>query len=120
MQDHTSLLAWQEARGVVLSVLEISETHWKPRARALFDQLQRASTSAQINIAEGYSYRDSPTFHKHLRIAYGSAVESGDVLELLLASRIVPDEIIRPVLLRCKRSQRLLLGLIKRYADRKV
>src|SRR5215216_4389644 len=77
MRDHKSLHAWQEARGVVLGVIDLARTAWKPYAAALFSQLQRASLSVQLNIAEGYAYATSPSFTRHLAIAYGSAVETG-------------------------------------------
>ena len=115
MVSHTSLVAWQEAEAVSLGVLTMGKNHWKPYAQAVFGQLQRASVSVQVNIAEGYAYSNSPTFRNHLRIAYGSAIESGDLLALLAKAEIVPAEEVGPILKRCKRSQRLLLGLMKKY-----
>ena len=113
MRDHRSLRAWQEARSVVLGTLEVARTSWKPHAAALFSQLQRASLSVQLNIAEGYAYADSPTFTRHLTVAYGSAVETGELLEIALDAEIVPLGIGKQLLARNQRSQRLLLGLLK-------
>jgi four helix bundle protein len=98
---------------VVLGALEIARSAWRPYASALFSQLQRASLSVQLNIAEGYTYGDSPSFTRHLTIAYGSAVETGELLELALDSQIIPTEVGGELLQRNHRSQRLLLGLIK-------
>jgi len=98
---------------VVLGTLEAARTAWKPYAAALFSQLQRASLSVQLNIAEGYAYGDSPSFTRHLTIAYGSAVETGELLELAHDSDIMPAEIVRELLQHNQRSQRLLLGLLK-------
>jgi len=47
-------------------------------ASALFAQLQRASLSVELNIAEGYSFGPSRTYTRHFGVAYGSAVEGGD------------------------------------------
>ena len=44
-------------------------------------QLQRASLSVQLNIAEGFAYGDSATYTRFLGIAYGSAVEALELLE---------------------------------------
>ena len=88
MRDHTSLRAWQEARKISIEVIRLAHSSWKPYAAALFSQLQRASLSIQLNIAEGYTYGDSPTFTKHLGIAYGSAVETGELLRLLLDTEV--------------------------------
>ena len=113
MRDHRSLQAWQEARSVVLGALQLARTCWKPYASALFSQLQRASLSVQLNIAEGYAYADSPSFTRHLTIAYGSAVETGELLEIALDAEIVPLTVGRQLLARNQRSQRLLLGMLK-------
>lgn len=114
VRDHRSLLAWQEARAVVLGTIELARDSWKPYAAALFSQLQRASLSVQLNIAEGYAYGESPTFTRHLRIAYGSAVETGELLEIALKANVVLVDKGVHLLLRNQRSQRLLLGMLRR------
>jgi four helix bundle protein len=114
MRDHRSLYAWQEARMVVLGTIELARNNWKPYAAALFAQLQRASLSVQLNIAEGYSYGESPSFRRHLAIAYGSAVETGELLEIALDAQIVAAEVGRVPLTHNQRSQRLLLGMMRR------
>ena len=114
MVSHKSLKAWQEAEWVSSTVIDISKAHWKPYAQAVFNQLQRASLSVQINIAEGYSYTNTPTYVKHLSIAYGSSIETGELLELLAKKEIVPEGEVRQIVERCCNSQRLILGLLKR------
>jgi four helix bundle protein len=114
MRDHTSLLAWQEADAVVLNVIALSQSHWRPHLSGIFGQVQRSSVSVMANIAEGYAWLDSPSFVRHLRIAYGSALETGDLLKALERSGSVPGSLIRPIIDRCERSQRLLLGMLKR------
>jgi four helix bundle protein len=114
MRDHKSILAWQEARAVVFGVLELSSGHWRPHLGAIFSQLQRSSVSVMVNVAEGYGWLNTPTFTRHLRIAYGSAIETADLLEVLQESGSAPPETTAPILEHCRRSQRLLLGLLKR------
>jgi four helix bundle protein len=111
--DHRSLHAWQEARAVVLGTIDLARNSWKPYASALFSQLQRASLSVQLNIAEGYAFGESPTYKRHLKIAYGSAVETGELLEIALSANILPVDKATLLLTRNRRSQRLLLGLLK-------
>ena len=113
MRDHKSLYAWQ-ARGVALGVIELARTAWKPYAAALFSQLQRSSLSVQLNIAEGYAYGASRTFTRHLNVAYGSAVETGELLEVALDAKIVERGTVYHLLQRDLRSQRLLLGMMRR------
>jgi four helix bundle protein len=95
-----------------LGVIGLARDNWKPYAAAVFTQLQRAS-SVQLNIAEGYAYAKSPSFTRHLAIAYGSAVETGELLELVLEAGLVPPEVVNPLITKNQRSQRLLLGLLK-------
>jgi four helix bundle protein len=89
MRDHRSLHAWQEAQAVVLGSISLARDSWKPYAAALVSQLQRASLSVQLNISEGYAFGDSPTYTRHLRIAYGSAVETGELLETALKANVI-------------------------------
>jgi len=114
MRDHTSLKAWQEAHAVALSVIELARTAWKPYASALFFQLQRASLSVQLNISEGYTFGDSPTFTRHLGVAYGSAVETGELVRLLGDAGIIAPSALTELRERNARCQRLILGLLKR------
>jgi four helix bundle protein len=67
----------------------------------------------QLNIAEGYAYADSGSFTHHLLIAYGSAVETGELLEIALDAHVVSDEAANELLTHNRRCQRLLLGLVK-------
>ena len=89
MHDHTRLRAWQEAHAVSIGVIGLAKLAWKPYAGALFSQLQRSSLSVQLNIAEGYTFGESPTFTRHLAIAYGSAVETGELLRLAVETGVV-------------------------------
>ena len=113
MRGHTSLEAWKEAHAVSLGVLELSRTSWKPHAAALFSQLQRASLSAELNIAEGYTFGRSPSFTRHLGIAFGSAVETTELLRLGLESGVLDAGTAGPLLNRSDRARCLLLGLLK-------
>ena len=112
---HHSLLAWKEAREVARLALRVCRTQWRPSASALFSRLQRSSLSIQLNIAEGYALADRGRFANHLAVAYGSAVETRDILELAVEEGILPREGSTEILARCQRCERLLLGLLKRY-----
>lgn len=115
MRDHTSLLAWQEAHRVVHAALDFAELHWRPHLRSVYDQLTAAAVSVQVNIGEGYALGTAAQFHRHLRIAYGSATEAGDLLVHLAERRAVPEAILSQAIGHCRASQRLLLGLIRKY-----
>jgi four helix bundle protein len=107
VRDHTSLHAWQEAHAISVAVIRMCRSSWKPYAAALFNQLQRASLSVQLNIAEGYTFGDSPTFTRHLGIAYGSAVETGELLQLAIDTEVASTEPVASLLNRTRRAERL-------------
>ena len=112
---HRSLHAWKEAKEVSRAAYRASRDHWKPAAAAIFNQLQRAALSIRLNIAEGFALADYGRFGNHLAIAYGSAVETEECLELALEEGIIPEDISKQTIERCQRCQRLLVGLLKRY-----
>jgi four helix bundle protein len=107
---------WQVANKVVRRVLKACRLRWRPHAATLFHQLQRSSLSIQLNIAEGYARGGRREFGYHLRVAYGSSVETGDLLELAASEHLLPVEEARDLLINCQRTQRLLLGMLHRYA----
>jgi four helix bundle protein len=108
-------LAWQRAHTLTKAVIELSTVAWKPQFAAVFSQLQRSSLSIQLNIAEGYAFGDSATLRKHLRIAYGSAVESDDLLSLMSEYDHFDRADMTRALTVCDEAQKLLFGLMKRY-----
>jgi four helix bundle protein len=112
---HRSLHAWKEAKEVSRAAYRASRDHWKPPAAAIFSQLQRSALSIQLNIAEGFALADLGRFGNHLAIAYGSAVEAEDTLELAMEEGILPEELANATIARCQRCERLLIGLLKRY-----
>ena len=117
MQSHTSLEAWREARRVVLEVLDFSRTGWRPWAGAVFHQLQRASLSVQLNIAEGYARGPGRSAAYFYNVAYGSAVETGDLLGLLSDAALADVGQAAPMIQRNRRCQALVLGLLKRAGE---
>ena len=106
------------ARSLVSQVMAITRDHYHPRVSTIFSQLQSASLSVQLNIAEGYARQSSRSFRHHLTIAYGSAVETAELLDLCMSEGIVPEAVVEPARGQCSRAQALLMGLRKRYAPR--
>lgn len=70
--------------------------------------------SVQLNIAEGYAFGDGPTFVRHLRIAYGSAVETGDILVLLRDAEVADIETLASLIDANVEGKACLLGLLRR------
>jgi four helix bundle protein len=118
MRDHKSLVAWQVSNEVARAVLRLCRTRWKPSAGALFDQLQRSALSIQLNVAEGYALYGSGRFRYHLRVAYGSAIETSELLELAALEGVIPSVELQPLIDSSHRSERLLLGLLHKLDKR--
>jgi four helix bundle protein len=114
--DHEKLEVYREAIAFVAWLSGAMES--TVRAGEVKDQLDRASTSIPLNIAEGngkYTPKDRCRFFD---IAHGSALECAAGLDILVAkAKLTPDQI-RPGKERLQRIVRMLMGLIKRFSSR--
>jgi four helix bundle protein len=113
MRDHRSLEAWRTANRVLHLVIDFQEHYWKPAARCLFEQLARSALLTQINIAEGYALRSPGKVRYHLEAAYGQAVETADMLDVLMVRRWAPKGELDEAIAHCQQTQAQILGLIK-------
>jgi len=83
--DHEKLVVYQEAIQFVAWVGDLLET--LPKSLAAYDQLDRASTSIALNIAEGNGKYTAADRCRFLDIARGSALECAACLDVLVAKR---------------------------------
>ena len=109
--DHEKLHVYQESLAFIRWVTPILEK--LPKSLAVWGQLDRASTSPPLNIAEGNGKFTAPDRCKFFDITRGSALESAAALDVLVAkghfeeTEIVPrKEILQNVV-------SMLVGLIK-------
>ena len=82
------------------------------------DQLDRASTSIPLNIAEGngkFSARDRARFFE---MARGSAVECAACLDVLVVRKLTKEEPVAAQKERLVRIVEMLVGLLRRFSDR--
>ena len=82
------------------------------------DQLDRASTSIPLNIAEGngkFSARDRARFFE---MARGSALECAACLDVLVVRKLVKEEPLAAQKERLVRIVEMLVGLLRRFSDR--
>jgi four helix bundle protein len=82
------------------------------------DQLDRASTSIPLNIAEGngkFSARDRARF---LEMARGSALESAACLDVLVARKLTSAEEVAEAKTQLAAIVRMMMGLLKRFSER--
>jgi four helix bundle protein len=112
--DHEKLRAYQEALRFVAWVGPVIEK--LPSKMAARDQLDRASTSIALNLAEGNGKRSHPDRCRYLDISRGSVVECAACLDVLVARKALSAEeaVEGKVLLLAAVS--LISGLIARFS----
>src|SRR5437867_2071552 len=114
--DHEKLEVYREAIAFIAWLSSLLED--AVRVGEVKDQLDRASTSIALNIAEGngkYAPKDRCRFFD---IAHGSALECAAGLDALVAKDKLTSEQIRLGKERLQRIVRMLMGLIKRNSTR--
>ena len=107
--DHEKLTVYQDSIRFVVWAGELLET--LPKSLAACDQLDRASTSIPLNIAEGNSKYTAPDRCRFFDIARGSALECAACLDVLVAQkRLAEAEQGKEILVRIVS---MLVGLIR-------
>jgi four helix bundle protein len=114
--DHEKLDVYQEASAFCGWVGELlSAISAKAAAK---DQLDRASTSIPLNIAEGngkFSPKDRARF---LEMARGSALECAACLDVLLVRKLASEEQVVVSKERLARIVQMLIGLLRKLSER--
>ena len=82
------------------------------------DQLDRASTSLPLNIAEGNGKFSDADRSRFLEIARGSALECAACLDVLAVRRLVATERIVPAKEQLLCIVNMLMGMLKRFSGR--
>jgi four helix bundle protein len=114
--DHEKLDVYQEAIGFCGWVGDfLAAISAKAAAK---DQLDRASTSIPLNIAEGngkFSVKDRARF---LEMARGSALECAACLDVLLVRKLTGEEEVVAAKEKLARIVQMLIGLLRKFSDR--
>jgi four helix bundle protein len=114
--DHEKLKVYQSAIGFITwSTDLLAQVNAKA---AVKDQLDRASTSVALNIAEGngkFAIRDRCRF---LDFARGSALECAACLDVLVAKRLLEEPAIRAGKEQLLEVVSMLIGLINSLSAR--
>ena len=112
--DHEKLIAYQRSLQFVAWASQLMET--LPARLAVRDQLDRASTSIPLNIAEGNSKHTAPDRCRYFDTARGSALECAACLDVLVARGKCTVEEIQPGKALLLEVVALLIGLIRRLS----
>src|ERR1041384_6822203 len=114
--DHEKLDVYQEALDFCGWVGEfLNSISTKAAAK---DQLDRASTSIPLNIAEGNGKFSSKDRARFLEIARGSALECAAALDVLVARKLAVPEQIDSAKENLVRIVQMLMGLLRRFSER--
>lgn len=114
--DHEKLDVYQAAIRFAAWAGDLLET--LPKSLAAYDQLDRASTSIALNIAEGNGKYTAPDRCRFFDIARGSALECAACLDVLVAKKkrvcaVQGKELSLPVV-------SMLVGLIRSTSSDRV
>ena len=82
------------------------------------DQLDRASTSLPLNLAEGNGKFSTADRARFLEIARGSALECAACLDVLAVRKLTTAERIIPAKEQLARIVNMLMGMLKRFSGR--
>ena len=114
--DHEKLDVYREAIAFCAWVGELLNAISAKAAAK--DQLDRASTSIPLNIAEGngkFSAKDRARF---LEIARGSALECAAALDVLVARKLAVVEQVENAKENLVRIVQMLMGMLRRFSER--
>ena len=114
--DHEKLDVYREAIAFCAWVGELLNAISAKAAAK--DQLDRASTSIPLNIAEGngkFSAKDRARF---LEIARGSALECAAALDVLVARKLAVVEQVESAKENLVRIVQMLMGMLRRFSER--
>ena len=114
--DHEKLDVYQESIAFCGWVGDLlSDVTGKAAAK---DQLDRASTSLPLNIAEGNGKFSDADRSRFLEIARGSALECAACLDVLVVRKLIDTERIVPAKEQLVRIVNMLMGMLKRFSGR--
>ena len=115
--DHETLNVYRTSIRFVAWSSELLEQ--VPKGRAVHNQLDRASTSIPLNIAEGNSKYRSADGCRFLDIAGGSALECAACLDVIVAKGTVDQEMVDPGKKMLLETVSMIAGLIRSNSEQR-
>jgi four helix bundle protein len=114
--DHEKLVVYQECIAFCGWVGDLlNDVGSKAAAK---DQLDRASTSLPLNLAEGNGKFSTADRARFLEIARASALECAACLDVLAVRKLISPERIIPAKDQLVRIVNMLMGMLKRFLGR--
>jgi four helix bundle protein len=116
--DHEKLAAYQLSIEFVAWVTDLLET--LPKSVAVHNQLDRASTSIPLNIAEGNGKFTSPDRCRYFDNARGSALECAAALDVIVAKKKATASQVEAGKKSLHRIVSMLVGLIRSNSSERL
>jgi four helix bundle protein len=117
MYKFQTLIVWQKGKELTKQTLDLTEEFPSKYKYTLIQQLVRSTLSITNNIAEGsgrITWKDKRYFYV---IAYGSLLETVNMLLLIKDFRIIKSEKIQGLLSLTEEISKMLHSLIKKKYD---
>ena len=105
------LLVWQKAIELADCVHELSATFPKSELFSLTSQINRASDSVSLNIAEGSTGQTNPEFKRFLNIALRSNIEVVGCIHLAIRRKLISKEQFDKIYKMCEEILAMINGL---------
>ena len=113
--QYKDLIVWQKSHSLSLkTLLALKSIQSSYEVEILSRQLIRAVTSIGANIAEGYGRYEGKEYSRFLRIAYGSASETDNWINLLRDSGSMPPDIAAGLIKDNEEILKILAAIIKK------
>ena len=115
---HETLNVYQESIRFITWISELLETI--PKNLSVHNQLDRASTSIPLNIAEGNGKHTSADRCRYFDSARGSALECAACLDVLVAKKKIDGDKVKKGKGQLYQIVSMLIGLIRANSERNV
>ena len=110
---YNKLEVYKTSLNLVARIYHLSSTFPKSEMYGLASQINRASTSIPLNIAEGSSRRSKKEYAHFLRIALGSATEIESLFDVLPIVNLSNENQLKELRFTIHRIRKMLLSIIK-------
>lgn len=108
-----SLVVWQKAKSLAVSVYKLTEQGKLAKDFGLRDQMRRSAVSICSNIAEGNERDTDKEFVRFLYVAKGSLAELLTQLEIAYEVHLISPEDLQPLNAECNHIANMLGALIR-------
>jgi four helix bundle protein len=105
--------SWKKARRLVGDIYRVTSDGRFSKDYGLRDQIQRASISIMLNIAEGFVRRTDKEFAQFLFVALGSAAEVQSALYIALDQKYIEEPAFQDLYNQSSEVARIVSGFIK-------